>query len=92
MEYMKEWKQRSQTLFEFADGFIKELRVSDMAVLKFCLISLGIMVGICLPKKAKRPLLFLSLLLFLVSFLFLAAKWGIYIGKACRERGESPCL
>ncbi len=89
METMKQWKCCPKRLFELADGFIQELHVADLAVLKFCLMALGILVGICLPRKTKRTFFFGSLMVFLITFLYLVTRWGIFIGKSDREIPEA---
>ncbi len=43
-----------KNLMDFGESFIKEdMRVSDFAILKACLISLGILLGLCVPKNSN---------------------------------------
>ena len=42
-------------LFEAADRYIETSDWKIIAVLKFCLISLGMMIGMAIGKKAKKP-------------------------------------
>ena len=87
---MEELREKGKVLIQIADDFIKEMHVTDMAVLKFCLMSLGIIVGICLPKKWKRPALFTALFVFIVTYLPLVMKWGAFFGSAyCGSRKEN---
>lgn len=81
--YMAELREKVGKFVQIADEFIKEMHVSDMVVLKFCLMSLGIIVGICLPKKWKRPALFTALFVFIITYLPLVTKWGTFLGSAC---------
>lgn len=86
---MEELKEKVKDLLQIADEFIKEMHVADIAVLKFCLLSLGVIVGICLPKKWKRPALFTALFVFIVTYLPLVTKWGAFLGKSyCELRRE----
>lgn len=87
---MEELREKGKDFIQIANEFIKEMHVTDMAVLKFCLMSLGIIVGICLPKKWKRPALFTALFVFIVTYLPLVMKWGAFLGSAyCASRKEN---
>ena len=41
-------------IFNFANSYIKKMNVADMAMIKVCLLSLGVLAGICVPKKHKK--------------------------------------
>ena len=41
-------------LIGWADGYLKECAWRDMALLKFCLGSLGVLIGLQVPKKRKK--------------------------------------
>ena len=41
-------------LFESADVFCMESNWKVLAVLKFCLISMGVLIGLALPAKLKK--------------------------------------
>lgn len=83
---MEEMRARISEFWELGNEYIREkVGMEDMIVLKFCLIAFGIIVGICLPRKWKRPVLFTSMFVFFVTYLPLVAKWGAYLGKACCE-------
>ena len=41
-------------LIGWADGYLKECTWRDMALLKFCLGSLGVLIGLQVPKKRKK--------------------------------------
>ena len=42
-------------LFEAANRYIETSDWKTIAVLKFCLISLGMLIGMAIGKKAKKP-------------------------------------
>ncbi len=43
-----------KNLMDFGNSFIKEeMKVTDFAILKACLISLGILLGLCVPKNSN---------------------------------------
>lgn len=52
-------------LLNYANGYIRKMNVSDIAMLKVCLCSLGLLAGLAIPKsiKRKRPALQPPLLL-----------------------------
>lgn len=41
-------------LLNYANGYIRKMNVSDFAMLKVCLFSLGLLVGLAIPKKHKK--------------------------------------
>ena len=41
-------------LFQVADRYCKESNWKTLALLKICLFSIGVMIGILLPKRRKR--------------------------------------
>lgn len=92
MECKMDWEELKSQVKEFlglANDYIKEMRVSDIVVLKFCVLSLGLILGICLPKRWKRPVLYTSLFAFLVTYLPLLTKWGMFLGKSyCHLKKE----
>lgn len=82
---MKELRKTIKEFLSLADDFIKEMKWTDMALLKIGLIALGMVMAICLPKRWKRPVFFTALFTFLVTCLPLMMKWGAYLGKTCCE-------
>lgn len=43
-----------QKLFDWADGCIRQWDWKDVALLKFCMLALGILVGLALPHRGRR--------------------------------------
>lgn len=44
-----------KVLFDSADWFLKESDWKDLALIKFCLFSMGVLVGTQLPEKYRKP-------------------------------------
>lgn len=61
-------------LFYYADRFLEKSSWKDIAVLKFCLLSLGILAGIQIPKKNKREAGILAFLVFVITYIPLIKK------------------
>ena len=64
-----------KSLFSYADAYIKNCTWKDLALVKFCLCAIGVMIGLSVPKE-KRKIPFLgSLLVFLVTYFPLMGKF-----------------
>ena len=64
-----------QKLFDAANRYIKTSDWKVFAVLKFCLIALGMMIGLAIGKKAKKPVFFCALGVFVVTYIPLMVKF-----------------
>ena len=62
-------------LFEVADRYCKESTWKTMAAVKFCLFSIGIIVGVLLPETYKTPVLVIFVLVFIVTYIPLMRKY-----------------
>lgn len=62
-------------LFDAADRYLKASDWKDIAVLKFCLISLGLMAGTQVPQKHREAVQSASLIIFLVTYIPLMGKF-----------------
>jgi len=63
-------------MFDCADAFIQARDWKMLTLLKFCLFSIGIIVGLFLPKKYKKPALASAFVVFLVTYVPLMADFG----------------
>ena len=72
-------------LFALADRYLQESDWKTMAMLKFCLLGLGIAVGAMVPPKYKKTAVAVGLPLFFVTCLPLMAK---LIHLAAEQRAE----
>ena len=61
-------------LFQAANQYIQESDWKVIAVMKFCLLSLGMLIGMHLPTKCKKAATYGCGVLFLVTYLPLMAK------------------
>ena len=62
-------------LFAAANRYIETSDWKIIAVLKFCLISLGMMIGMAIGKKARKPVFFGALGVFAVTYVPLMVKF-----------------
>ena len=69
-------------LFTAANHYIETSDWKIIAVLKFCLISLGMMIGIAVKTEHKKPVLAVALCVFIVTYIPLMAKfYRVFTGK-----------
>lgn len=73
-------------LFDYADQYIQESSWKDMAMLKFCLFSMGILAGIHITGKNRKKAGVMASAVFAVTYIPLMAKYiaiatGKYRGK-----------
>jgi hypothetical protein len=61
-------------LFQAADLYLKESDWKTIAVLKFCLLSLGVIAGMLLPQSHKLPIIAVCALVFLLTYIPLMRK------------------
>lgn len=62
-------------LFDLADDYIQACDWKDLALLKFCLCAMGILLGIAAPARWKKPLAFGALAVFVATYLPLMGKF-----------------
>lgn len=66
---------RMEKLLHTGDQYLKSMDLEDMAALKFCLSSMGVILGIGVPMKLKKPVGLLAGLLFLGTYVPLVSKF-----------------
>ena len=62
-------------LFYYADKYIEESDWKDLAMLKFCLFSMGILAGMHIPGKNKKGIGLIAMLVFAVTYIPLMANF-----------------
>ena len=62
-------------LFEVADRYLETSDWKIIAILKFCLIALGIMIGMLIKPEHRRPVFLGALGVFFASYVPLIAKF-----------------
>lgn len=63
-------------IVECANQFVKESSWKDLALVKFCLCSMGIMIGSVIPKEKKKCIFLVALTVFFVTYIPLMIKFG----------------
>ena len=63
-------------LFAYADEYVRESDWKDMALLKFCLCAMGVMIGLSVSKKHKEPVFCAALGVFAATYVPLMAKFA----------------
>ena len=68
-------EQHMKKLFDAANRYIETSDWKIIAVLKFCLISLGMMIGMHVKPEQKKPVFLSTLGVFIVTYLPLMYKF-----------------
>ena len=55
-------------LFRSAEVYLSNSTWKDLALIKFCLFSLGLLAGLGVSARRKRPAVILAVLIFLVTY------------------------
>lgn len=77
-------------LFQWADEYIQESDWKTLAALKFCLCAIGILIGIALPSKGKKPALLGAAAVFIGTYIPLMAKFfRIAARNVCQTGAEN---
>ncbi len=63
-------------LFRSADAYLRQCDWRDLAFVKFCLFSMGLIAGISLPHKAKKPAIAAAAAVFVATYIPLMVKYG----------------
>ena len=71
-------------LFDAADRYLKACSWKDMALLKFCLFGMGLLVGSPIPKKSRGCAAGVGAVLFAVTYLPLMAKFLPFLHQTCQ--------
>ncbi|MDD2956058.1 MAG: permease of phosphate ABC transporter [Oscillospiraceae bacterium] len=73
---------------EAGKSYLAEMNLADMALLKFCLCAVGVVLGLCVPKKAQKPVLVVTVLVFLATYVPLMIKFIRVLGGRAEEEKE----
>ena len=68
-------KEAMDNLFLSADDYLEKATGREIAVLKFCLLALGIAIGCTVKKEYRRPVIQISLLVFFATYIPLMARF-----------------
>jgi ABC-type anion transport system duplicated permease subunit len=61
-------------LFDWGKGYIKNMSIMDMGMLKICLFSIGVIVGILLPANVTSMALNIAIVIFAVTIILILYK------------------
>ncbi len=72
-----------KTLFASADEYLQNSDWKDIAVLKLCLLSLGLLAGMQLPEKHRKIARVAAVVIFVATYIPLMTKFlRILVGKS----------
>lgn len=63
-----------KNLFAIANEYLRQSDWKNLALMKCCLLSLGVLIGVLVPSKAKRPVIMATVCVFILTYLPLAVK------------------
>ena len=70
-------------IFASADEFVRQSGWKDLAVLKFCLLSLGLLAGMQIAERCKKGVRIAASVVFTLTYIPLMVKYlKILIGKS----------
>lgn len=75
-----------KTLFQIADQYIQHSNWKIIAALKFCLLSIGVILGSILPQKIKKPARMICGGVFLLTYIPLMLGFAWSAMRFLRER------
>ena len=73
-----------EKLFYSADRYIKKSGWKDLAMLKFCLFSIGVLAGMCIAEKDRKTVRAVAAAVFTVTYIPLMTKFFAIV----REKEE----
>lgn len=62
-------------VFASADGFIRKSNWKDLAILKFCLLSLGLLAGMQIAERRKKSVGIAASMVFILTYIPLMSKY-----------------
>lgn len=62
-------------LFHLADKYIARSNWKTLVALKFCLCAMGVLIGVTIPEKYKKPVVATALTVFLITYVPLMSKF-----------------
>lgn len=76
-------------LFDSADAYLRQSDWRDLALVKFCLFSMGVIAGISLPLKAKKPAATVAAAVFVSTYIPLMVKYGKIVMSMAKSAGQT---
>ncbi len=78
-------RSRAGELFDCADEYVRRSSWKDLALIKLCLCAIGVMLGLCVPKEKRRPILIVTAVVFLATYIPLMVKFVRIICERLRR-------
>lgn len=72
-------------LFAYADQYVERCDWKDIALIKFCLCAMGIMIGLVIPREKKKCPMILAGIVFIVTYIPLMVKFGRIVAEGSQE-------
>lgn len=72
-------------LFASADEFLRESDWRDLALVKFCLFSMGLLAGLQVTERRRKRVRIAASAVFLLTYVPLMAKFLGILSEECRE-------
>jgi len=76
-------------LFNSADAYLQQSDWRDLALVKFCLFSMGVIAGITLPPKAKKPAIIAAAAMFVATYIPLMVKYGKIVAGLLKKTEQT---
>lgn len=74
-------------LFEYANEYVKESDWKDLALLKFCLFAMGLLVGMKVAPRHKKAVTITAIMVFIATYIPLMSKF-VKIAADGRKEGR----
>lgn len=88
----KEGVMNMQRLLDYSSRYIKKTTWKDFALIKLCLCSMGILIGLSVPKKATKPVAVTAGITFIATYIPLMMKVIDVVEKDCpHSHKEKMC-
>ena len=75
-----------KTLFRSADEYLKLSSWKDLALIKFCLFSVGVLVGTYAKRDAKKEVRTIAAVVFVLSYIPLMFKYILVLVKTINDK------
>lgn len=72
-------------LFTYADRYLQQSSWKDLALVKFCLCAVGVLIGLAVPRSRRRQFAFGALVVFATTYIPLMYKFLRVAVQARRE-------
>ena len=72
-------------LFGYADRYLQQSNWKDLALVKFCLCAVGVLLGLAVPRSRRRQIGFAAVLVLVVTYVPLMNKFLHVVVQARRE-------